>query len=708
MDGAAFAGFENLTGAAGNKDTFNFAATGTLSGLVDGGAGGYDVVSIASDGSAVVSTITGPQSGTIARSGDVVTYAGMEPVAVSGTTKVTVTANTDSLSINVTDDGAPANGAFTVDPTPSGEATLVTSSVAGPVDLTINLHGGTNTIHVHNMDTAYGGTIHLNGASGADTFDLHDLTGYTGAITITGNGGNDVYKLGDAFGNVTITDAAAADKLDFTGRTNPLTVDASKNFGSSDGSSLTQQTGTAGSIDVTFGSSPGPDIKAVVGDLSVGRLEPAVGGGRAQQPHTVPARVTHRRSAVERREHRRLRDQALDHLVGCHGRRTQLDDARRDRVGLERDQLAGLAARHRYDGLPRSRDERSHEPVHLRLPLEVLLDLKVPTQTLTNMVGIDLGALGSNLGVSFSGTPQITLTTHYSLDLRIGASTDRAPTVFLDPGLEAPRRHLRRPPARACTTSPSTSASSARRSTTLPRSRSPAGSTRPRRPERRRADHRGELTSTGEPSLVLSDNPVSSLTGTLTLEIQRSRSSGGGSLASGTLSFSLTGSIFGGQGAAPNVSVNVTTSPSIPDLLDKFKNIGPSDVLGMLNQVLGLLSSMASSSAVNLPIPFTNLTLGTALDYATSFKRQVLDPLFKSGDAFKPDANGDGSVNAADINFSSVQDFLDRLAVGIGLAPGTLTATSTGTGELTFPFSFDTNLGFGTPVVVSRRPARPS
>ncbi len=210
-----------------------------------------------------------------------------------------------------------------------------------------------------------------------------------------------------------------------------------------------------------------------------------------------------------------------------------------------------------------------------------------------------------------------------------------------------------------------------------------------------------EITSTGASSLlVLSDNPVSSLSGTLTASVGGIDLTGGGSLVSGTLTFSLTGSIFGGQGAAPNIEVSFSSTAG--DLLNKFKNIGPSDVLGMLNQILGLLSSMASSSAVNLPIPFTSLTVGQVIDFATSFKHTVLDPLFKSGDAFKPDANGDGNFNADDINFSSVQDFLNRIAVGIGFSPGTLKADfDSSTGELTFPFSFETNLGFGTPVVVS-------
>ena len=326
------------------------------------------------------------------------------------------------------------------------------------------------------------------------------------------------------------------------------------------------------------------------------------------------------------------------------------------------------------------------------------------TQLFSTSYGIDLSSLGSNIGVSFSGTPTITLTAKYSLDLRVGLSTDQStPVAFIDPGSKLHAEISATTGSTLHNLSANLGFISASLDNFAQISFSGGLDATATDPNNNGRITVGELTSAGATSLLsLSDNPASSLTGSLTLGFSGLGLSGGGSLASGTLSFSLTGSIFGGQGAAPNVSVNVTTSPSIPDLLDKFKNIGPSDVLGMLNQVLGLLSSLASSSAVNLAIPFTNLTLGKALDYATSFKKQVLDPLFKSGDAFKPDANGDGSVNAADINFSSVQDFLNRLAVGIGLAPGTLTATfDESTGELTFPFSFDTNLGVGTPVVVS-------
>ena len=95
----SFSGFENLTGAANNKDSFDFSESGALSGVVDGGPGGYDVIEV-HGGSDVVSTITGPQSGTIARDGNVVTYAGMEPATIDGSTTHTITINLGDSAVD--------------------------------------------------------------------------------------------------------------------------------------------------------------------------------------------------------------------------------------------------------------------------------------------------------------------------------------------------------------------------------------------------------------------------------------------------------------------------------------------------------------------------------------------------------------------------------------------------------------------------------
>ena len=76
-----FTGVENLSGAADNEDTFYFLPEGRLAGVVDGGAGGFDtVVPLGGHFQRVEYRPTGPDSGSIARDDNVITFAGMEPV----------------------------------------------------------------------------------------------------------------------------------------------------------------------------------------------------------------------------------------------------------------------------------------------------------------------------------------------------------------------------------------------------------------------------------------------------------------------------------------------------------------------------------------------------------------------------------------------------------------------------------------------------
>ena len=53
----SFSGFENLTGAANNRDTFNvlIELAGSVSGLIDGRAGGYDTLEVGGQCASVVS-----------------------------------------------------------------------------------------------------------------------------------------------------------------------------------------------------------------------------------------------------------------------------------------------------------------------------------------------------------------------------------------------------------------------------------------------------------------------------------------------------------------------------------------------------------------------------------------------------------------------------------------------------------------------------
>ena len=57
VGGVAFTGFENLAGASNNKDTFTLAPGGSVSGLMDGGDGGFD--SLVIDAGAVSSSPSG-------------------------------------------------------------------------------------------------------------------------------------------------------------------------------------------------------------------------------------------------------------------------------------------------------------------------------------------------------------------------------------------------------------------------------------------------------------------------------------------------------------------------------------------------------------------------------------------------------------------------------------------------------------------------
>src|SRR5262249_27588341 len=85
----SFSGVENLTGDAGNEDTFVVAhgadQSGSLAGVADGGAGGFDTLVFEGDYGTVVYSASGPDAGTVSLDGTVLTYRGMEPITNKGT-----------------------------------------------------------------------------------------------------------------------------------------------------------------------------------------------------------------------------------------------------------------------------------------------------------------------------------------------------------------------------------------------------------------------------------------------------------------------------------------------------------------------------------------------------------------------------------------------------------------------------------------------
>ena len=186
--GVAFVSVEHLTGAPDNRDTFVFGPGGSVSGLVDGGARGFDTMVIDGGGSAVIATVTGPQTGTISRGSDVLAYTGLEPVEVTGTTTVMVNAP-DAATVSLADSGTTADGTFVIDFNGGGETHTITN--AGSVtDLTINLGGGPNEVTLHALDPAFNGNLTVVGGTGDDAVVFEARTG-GGTYTFSGGDGAD-------------------------------------------------------------------------------------------------------------------------------------------------------------------------------------------------------------------------------------------------------------------------------------------------------------------------------------------------------------------------------------------------------------------------------------------------------------------------------------------------------------------------------------
>ncbi|MBX9580177.1 MAG: hypothetical protein K2X87_07690 [Gemmataceae bacterium] len=182
-----FSGVEQLRGAAGNTDDFRFAPGGRLAGTVDGGPGGFDAVALPGGVYGRVEfTATAPDAGTIVRDGNLLTYAGMEPVTVADAVVsdrvITATAlalrrpagATDRLVLDSDTDLATMESHEFPDPTNSLTVNLG-SNPAGSVDrLTVGALG------------AAGFALTVDGGAGRDAVRLEgdaDLGGRDLAVT---------------------------------------------------------------------------------------------------------------------------------------------------------------------------------------------------------------------------------------------------------------------------------------------------------------------------------------------------------------------------------------------------------------------------------------------------------------------------------------------------------------------------------------------
>ncbi|NVM57337.1 MAG: LEPR-XLL domain-containing protein, partial [Desulfobacterales bacterium] len=174
VDNVDFFGIENLTGGPDNQDTFVFEEGGSLSGVVEGGAGGFDSLVIQGGTyDTVIFTPTGPDAGTADLDGDVITYAGLEPITMSGTSSVTVNGSPlgdtllvdlDGSNVRVQADGTMESLSFGV-PT----ASLTINGGLGDDSVTIeeslNMPGADLTINAETITVNSGVTITANDIS---------------------------------------------------------------------------------------------------------------------------------------------------------------------------------------------------------------------------------------------------------------------------------------------------------------------------------------------------------------------------------------------------------------------------------------------------------------------------------------------------------------------------------------------------------------
>ena len=153
--GVAFASVENLTGSPDNQDTFDLAAGGSLSGLIDGGAGGFD--SLVVSGTTVVSNPTDAHSGSLILDGNTIRYTGLEPITISapsvtingaggllGKDLIRISAN--GLQVHVED----LDPTLNTDITPQPVSEMQDFTISGTTDVTINGGDGVDTVEFTN------------------------------------------------------------------------------------------------------------------------------------------------------------------------------------------------------------------------------------------------------------------------------------------------------------------------------------------------------------------------------------------------------------------------------------------------------------------------------------------------------------------------------------------------------------------------------
>ncbi|MGA2499736.1 MAG: hypothetical protein ABSH20_18530, partial [Tepidisphaeraceae bacterium] len=159
----SYTNITNLTGAANNDDLFVFGPYGRISGVVDGGPGGYDSMVINSlPGQPESFYASGRHSGVVVVGDNTIHYAGLEPVIVpAATTNVVVngTAGNDQL---ILEDDPTHPGLLRVR---SGNNTMESVSFTPPTgagSITIDGLDGTDSLEIANNVSIPGAALAVN------------------------------------------------------------------------------------------------------------------------------------------------------------------------------------------------------------------------------------------------------------------------------------------------------------------------------------------------------------------------------------------------------------------------------------------------------------------------------------------------------------------------------------------------------------------
>ena len=717
----------------------------------DGGASGYDTLVVTGTSGAFMSMATGPQSGQVAVGSTVITYAGLEPVNSGGSTNAvfTTTSSADQATLTAT------GGSVTLAP---NNATFESTTISNPTSsLTINLGAGDDSITIGDI-SGYSGTLTIDGQGDTDTLSITSdsnmsLSGTTlhvagrditiqnfESINLTGGAGNNTFAFTDGFGSATVATGGGSDTLDLTGLTG-VTHPTDTTFCDAGGDTLTISDPAPDHIDLSLKTTgvgknfdEATDLTGVVTTLQ--NVVKSVGDNTSAlstflpllDPNAAPSldrlvKLTSSFADLATAISTSVSSGAISALTSTFTL-SQL-------VGALNSVITGLPSSNPLSGLHFS---SAYGRTGSDLVAYLELDMNAPgscTSTgpgcVATSIPLNLGTLVSGLGLTLTdpttGKPPA-VTVGATMGVHLGIGFDPSTTAaYIDP-----TGHLN------LAASISSSALSATVNIGLLQA---SISSLPI----------GPLTGTVGLALPGGSTPIaagsfsaSDVTPTVSanvdslytihLGIDSGVKIGGSDLhgVGADLLISLGDTtdfvnhpssvpLFGDGGQPPAIHVEVHTSlgggndllnslnPSEPS----FGNADPNTIMSMLSQVASFFGSMASQQFFGTQIPFTTVTLGQLLDYAQQFKHEFLDPLFKSGDSTKPDANGDGKVDLQDFNFSGIQSLLGRLTAALGLggsglggSGGPLSAGyDPATGALTFNFSLTEQAGIGTNVQVT-------